>query len=326
MAFETAGVAEVDEPVADATETEVHDTHTTADDLPAEVESTDDASGGGEGSEVSTGVDEELASYAQMYGLDAGDPKSLVKYLSAELDRKIASEGRQTWEKPKQETAPAKTAAEAAAFELAKLLPGELPKGEWDEALIARDKQYQDAIKAMHDHYGSRLSSLKDELTKPLVDRLEAMERFHLQQEQERTDREIDGFFDSLNADPELAKQFGKGSAKGMSPHSQHLKARNAVVEQAIALRDGYAARGMQVPELGQLLKRALNVLHADTVTTTARKQVATQLAANKNRALGTPRRQMPKPLDPEKKAFETLKSKLKEHGFNTASVADDDE
>lgn len=284
-----AETADVENPVEQVTQ-----------DVSAEV----NAGGGEVAPEVNAGADEELVQLAEVYGVQYSDPASLVKHLANTFHRELSQLGRQT-DQPtngQQANGQQAQAASQSGFELEKLIGELLPEAEVDATLR---KGVQSLFAKVVDHFGQQHKALRDEFGKTYAQRVESVERFLQQQEQVRVDSEIDAFF--AEQSQEWTGEFGKGSIKDLSPHSQHAHARNRVVEMAAGIKRSLEDRGKS-PSIKQALNLAKGAIYADRHTTIAKQQVAETLNKRKNAALSRPAAKAGKPLSAEEQTLAKLK------------------
>lgn len=233
--------------------------------IPAESVSVDTPAGEG-GPDVQTGIDD--AWKAEVSG-----------YVSSQFDQHFLDVGR-SLSKPKEEATPKPAqAATSPSFDLDKLWQA-LPESEqFDPALQAWTKQARDTVRALPGLFEQRIAAEREAIEKAASQRIETLEKFIQQQEAERFERDVDGFFGALPQ--EWHGEFGKDGVKSLPPAL--VNKRNEVIQDAMELRAGMAHYGRTPPPLPELLKRALAIRYSDKQTTFARQQILQQAKTAKN-------------------------------------------
>lgn len=292
---------ELDQDTDTGTDQELEQEQTaeaTVDDTPvAEAsESADATSGGGAvDADATSGVDEGLAGLARSYGLDPAnfkDTESLGAAV-AHFDRQAAEFGRQLMqriapqgEQPTKQDSQQQQAAQAAALNLDELLP----EAEFDPKL-------RNAVKALQDFWQKQNAELAASAEKKLAEKFGVLDQFvqrQAQEEQARYSRDLDAYFAKLGN--EWDGVFGRGAVNSLSPFSPQLKARNELIQEAMAMRMADAELGRPQQSLEQLLDRARSAKFSQQQDTIARKQVAAQLNKRGQAAASRPAAKNGKP------------------------------
>lgn len=227
------------------------------------------------------GPDESLRAEARALFTDAeidalGDEK-LRTALDA-MDRLLIQEGKQDLSREEEEDeesedekeTPPKKAAEEEAEEEADTA-GDL---ELDEELLEPEqaKAFK-ALAAQNKALRESLERLSERLDGATKER-ESAEVSELQRQQTQwLDEQVGELGD------EWADVFGQGTAETLDPKSDAWTARSELFDTIVSLRQGYARRGLKVPDDAALFTRALRALHGERMVKQAKAGAREELA-----------------------------------------------
>lgn len=277
-----------------------------------------------------SGIGDDLASLASSYGLNPAGfgSRANLENAIATLDRQAAQlvqkfqpqrdpeTGRFQAGQQGQVNADGATQAEQkAAFDLKKLLTESFGGEEYDQGV-------EKVLAGLHGHWSSQLQPFQQVLQHlpALVEKVQQFDAFLSQQQQAQAETELDGLF---AAKADYHDMFGKDPIQKL-PRAQQ-QARNALVEEMLALDLADQHRGRQSNTRAQLFERALRSLHGERTETIVRKQVATQLNGNKNRALSRPAKKSGQPVSGVARAIERLNKWSADRGLTVPDYGDDE-
>lgn len=220
----------------------------------------------------------ELLQRAGKFGYDKYDVEALFD-SPEKLERALS---RLELHSPRQETAKPEA-----------VKPAELPKFELkfsDEF----DPEARKTLETMHQHYGGLVTEMQSK-----VDTL--LEFVNKQQVRETSER-LDKLFAGLPAEYEAIK-----TGKSMQ---------NKVVMEMAVMEEAYRSRGMQMPEEGELFRRALAHIADVDPKKAARAEVTAQLVKGKNRLQVRPKSKSPADggLSREEIAIRNAEAFMREH------------
>lgn len=129
-------------------------------------------------------------------------------------------------------------------------------------------------------------------------------------------EREMDGLFASLG--DEFKDVYGTSPMRQLAPGSEHVSNRNKLVEEMTLLEraDKQAGRGKGSPK--DYAQRALRVLHAEKVTSQARRQIQDQITKQRRKGIAMPSGRNGKPASKDQRALAVIKEKLDAMGLGT--------
>lgn len=280
-ATEVLETVETDETQLDATAEETAPVDTTEATEPVETTepgegegtAADDASGGQQTEATepkAPAFEDALLKRAESYGFtkeDAeafGSPEALQSAMTA-FDRRVSNEVRQSRqpaeqkpaEKPQEQPAQAQAqpAAQVEAFDLDKLMPAE-----------KYDEDFRAPIKAVVDTFRGEIAQLRQQN--------QALTGWIQQQQQQAVLNQFDTAIQSLGH----KDLYGEGSVQQLDPNSPQYKAVQQVWEQANILADAYAAKGITIPSVEEMVRRAERIVHGDTLTKKARESAVAEV------------------------------------------------
>jgi hypothetical protein len=149
------------------------------------------------------------------------------------------------------------------------------------------DEGLQEAINkqlaAMQEFYDGQLSGV----TQQLQQQSQWVEYQRQAAEAQQVRQEIEAFDEAISS-LDRTDVFGEGSSETLGNDRDEMKARQAVYDQAIILRNGHLALGKQPPELKELVRQADSIVHADEIKESARRQINDRLRRQGNKRLGS--------------------------------------